>query len=142
MRKKKTVFGSVFVLVLMLLLPCISAVHQSSIKEEYRKEIMEQLESSSIDHLDLLEGIKHPVLFIVIYLRLRVCHTRIDYLFNTCIIWMSFLGTYINKDKYILAHSLIIRANTIHNFWEDLSDKFGWNWDLPYYCKPHWFPYI
>lgn len=148
--KKKILIGSIFVLILLLLMPSIPAIQQKSIEEGFKQEIQEKLETISLEDLKdikVLDWIRHPLLYIIILKSIdiryeqiyRVLDFLIDFMYYA-IYYMIYGGHYISYAFALLVllicsrvFWLAITLSYWSHFWYNLSDKLNWNWDIvPY----------
>ena len=126
---KKILIGSMLVLTLLLLMPSIPAIQQKSIEEGIKQDIQEKLEKfnfEDIKEMKELKWIRHPILYILYLLQFYFRMWRLD---NLELIWdvMGF------DDKYLLIRKIMLFSTTIAIvlFWFSISEKLGWNWNLP-----------
>ena len=79
MGSRKIIFGCIFVLLLMFLMPCISAIQHNLVKEEIKQSIIEKFESFNLNDLNDVEKtykIKHPFLYVLIDIIISIRQVR------------------------------------------------------------------
>jgi len=132
--KKKILIGSMLVLTLLLLMPSIPAIQQKSIEEGFKQELQEKLETITLDELmDIkdLEGIRHPILYtIVIFLlsfRYACCLKLGDISFES-----DYWGGVKIKRPLLFFRALwlVLTIEIWCLFWNSISDKLGWDWNI------------
>ncbi len=128
--KKKILIGSMLVLTLLLLMPSIPAIQQKTIEDKAYSDFVEKFEDVDLEYIKVLEGEKYPILYMMVITLLTF---RLAQIYNNFIIGMILLysGFYfalipILIREYWLDINLVVFAT----FWQNLSDTFGWNWDL------------
>ena len=135
--KKKILFGSIFVLALILLMPSIPAIQNKTIEDISDNIIRDKIKNLIIKGLPekvILGDIKYPVLnFIVVsmiffrFFRLYWILWEINY--RTTNEYVYFLS---NVRAYWLEFTLVVMVEIS----EFLSDRLGWNWILPWTWDP------
>jgi len=63
---KKLLLGSISVLTLLLLMPSIPAVQNNVVKDEMSSHIPENLDFEDIKKLEMIELMKHPILYLIV----------------------------------------------------------------------------
>ena len=118
---KKIVIATILVLTLLLLMPSIQAIQQKTIEDE------------ALYDFDVLDKVKHPILYNLIKIimsyrwefgiELRDISIETDYWGGVRILYpLLFLW-------WFWIH-FTIQFNCV--FWNNISDKLGWNWELPF----------
>jgi hypothetical protein len=132
---KKILLGSLLVLILLFVMPSIPAIQQNVIKDELVSKIPEDLDFTKIKELlesGKLDRVKHPILGILVtmwiyfrFLRYRILSFSYDEIYDR-IIWIEI------NNPIIFLRLVILLFNTllVFCFFEGLSDKFGWNWNI------------
>jgi len=136
---KKILIGSILVLTLLLLMPSIPAIQQNIVKDEIKEKILSEI-PEDLDFKDIkelmdsgkLNRLKHPLLYLIIIATLISRITRIIVLAE-----LSFDGYF--PDFHIKKPVLFLRVFILDistfiwaTFWQELSDYYGWNWNIPY----------
>jgi len=111
--------GSILILTILLLMPSIPAI--------YINEIKQDCEEISLD-----DDIKFPKLYKFIVNRLNRRIFRADVLVR-----ISTIYDHSNGELLIILPILFYRGrwlvrttNFLNDFFQDLSDKYGWNWEM------------
>ena len=139
MGSKRILFGSIFVLALMLLMPSIPAIQQSTLKEELKQDIMEKIETLSIEDFEeikTLDGVKFPLLMWLVILLPAFRFLRGIVLMALSIEtedsgWHGFF--YITDIKPLLflwSMFTLMPCALWWAFWMTISDKLGWGWSF------------
>ncbi len=138
--KKKILIGSIFVLVLILLMPSIPAIQHKTVEEGFKQDLQEKLEAITVDDLkemEELDGIRHPILYAIV---ISIANFR----FSRCYFYARILDELmVNPNNPILPQNPIIfyilllrlgalagRTNANLLYWDYASDWLGWNWDI------------
>ena len=141
--KKKILIGSMLVLTLLLLMPSIPAIQQKTIEEGIKQDIQEKLETINLGDLkdfEVLDGIKHPLLYIIVILKFSIRNFR----FAVNFFFAMFTFAKLDPDDAfgieitnpILFLILMVRAFWFYatgNAWlvfYVISDKLGWGWEF------------
>jgi hypothetical protein len=126
--RKKLVFGIILVLALLLLMPSIPAIQQKIIEDEIKDKLLSEL-PEQLDFKDIKElidfppdDVKHPFLFIIVYIIFAIQLFHWGYLF---------LRIIYNPDNQLLLfryqlNTIILGIYTY--FWVYISNLLGWNW--------------
>ena len=127
---------------MLLLMPSIPAIQQKSIEEGIKQDIQEKLETINLENLkdfEVLEGIRHPILYFIVmfilYNRIRrgsfLMDISSDYNFDDDLPGGSPFTIYY---PILFAWAIMIGCSIlgIVFFWQDVSNKLGWNWQLSY----------
>lgn len=137
---KRIIIGSVLVLTLLLLMPSIPAVQHNVVKDEILNDIQEKISLSDITELldsNNLDKIKHPILYLFVIL------VPIIYFVWGSIVW-KYLWLFedggVEKHKLafmiLFCYGLLLNLRLIQveynwiNKWQEMSDKYGWNWNV------------
>ena len=122
---KKILIGSLLVLTLLLLMPSIPAIQQNSVEEGIKQDIREKLDTITPD------DIKYPILYSLL---LSWFNFRIEQYTITG----TLMFQYADEGQMYLAAIFALRLFFIMvplvyntNFWNDVSELLGWNWDIP-----------
>ena len=133
---KKILIGSMLVLTLLLLMPSIPAIQQNIVKDDINEKILselpEDLDFKDIKYIKSLEQIKHPLIYIIIVFWIAFRQSRGNFLFDlSCDVDIG--GYYIHYPlMFLRSVYLILLTSHIIDFWNWFSDKYGWNWNIPY----------
>ena len=131
---KKILIGSIFVLVLILLMPSIPAIQQKTIEEGIKQHIHEKLESVNLNDLkDIkkLDGVEFPLLFEIVLFITNLGFTRANFLWEKAEVWY---GTGLGVIFYFFLYRTSLWYSITFlwfGFWMTIANKYGWNWDLP-----------
>ena len=128
---KKILIGSIFVLILLLLMPSISAIQQKIIKDKICNDLIEKFDFKDIKEIIGFPDVKHPLLFtlIVIIFNLRAMPASI----------LLFLAYFSNdhQDRSMKRPFIAIRGWWVMftawlwaSIWVTISEKLGWDWEL------------
>ena len=138
--KKKILIGSIIAVVLLLLMPSIPAVQQRTVEEGVRQDIQKKFETFPLDDLDnieVLDSIMHPILyiFVLFIVNFRLARSSILYDISS---YVTYLGPmpklHISHPRIFLrADWLVLTAYFLRNYCNIVSDKLGWNWEMPFY---------
>jgi hypothetical protein len=136
--KKRIIIGSVLVLILFLLMPSIPAIQHKTIEDDYAYNLKEKLKSINIDDLKgLLNEVKYPLLKNIV--------KSIQFCLNIrVVLWVVFItrlymesegfNTIFLEIVFVLSMTRCLHciafAEGWNSFWNKMSDKYGWNWDL------------
>jgi len=130
---KKILIGSIIAVALLLLMPSIPAIQQKTIEEGIRQDMQEKLETFNVEDLediDLLDGIKHPILYVLVvillYIRLLQAYRMFEFSSNCAEngqMYLAYLGA-------LRALCIIATTDYFHAFWYIVSNILGWNWNL------------
>jgi hypothetical protein len=138
--RKKLIIGSILVSTLLLLIPSIPAIQHRTIEERVKQDIKEKYEKIK-DSLkfEALDKIKRPFLFLFVVLVAGIyyvpCMLLVYYFFEILYGKEEINFPAIHYFLFFLMFYLIYRnmqiwANWVMN-WQNISDKYGWNWDFP-----------
>ena len=142
---KKLLLGSLFVLILILLMPSISAVQHMTVEGEIKQDIKEKIDSISFKSIKdniVFEEIKYALLynFVFFIYKLYLVRILIHILIGISIIIWVYSEEHTKMIEYlgfILCAIVILRMMTLEgsfilweSFWMNMSDYFGWNWDF------------
>lgn len=137
MGKKKIIFGSIFVLALMLMMPCIPAIQHSIVEDKYGQRLEEKLESinlNDLEDIEKLDGIKHPILFLIVSLIYYFREFRGFLIYDFSFYYYDDGGWGIPEQvieySILYMRGLWLMATAIvgYLFFRGLSDSLGWNW--------------
>jgi len=135
MGSKKVLFGSVFVLALMLMMPCISAIQQKTVEGGLKQELQKKLESIELNDLEDIKKtykIKHQFLYVLIDIILSIRDVRgyILLLFSTEFYYGGWFPTMVVVHPILFLRSLwlMFSADLSEAFLLFLSELLGWNW--------------
>ena len=136
--KKKILIGSLLVLTLLLLMPSIPAVQQKTIDEGIKQEIQEKIDSITLDdlkYIDVLDDIRHPILYYLFWLFINFRIERCWKLFDIAVTieyWHAGSDIIINHPLLFL-RCLMLSGITLFMlvFMMDLSYYLGWGWGNP-----------
>ena len=142
---KKLLLGSLFVLILILLMPSISAVQHMTVEGEIKQDIKEKFDSISFKSIKdniVFEEIKYALLynFVFFIYKLYLVRILIHILIGISIIIWVYSEEHTKMIEYlgfILCAIVILRMMRLEgsfilweSFWMNMSDYFGWNWDF------------
>ena len=128
--KKTILMGSTFVLALVVLMPAIPAVCYKTIDDTKGGDFGDEFNFVDFrDFMTLDSDLKYPVLYVfvisVYYLRATrgawFYYFGDDYWFGAW--WYS---SYLTPRGERLMETAVLWLD----FWDNLSDTYGWNWDL------------
>jgi len=123
---KRIIIGSMLVLVMLLLMPSIPAIQQKTIKDKSMSEFdINNLKENKIK----VERIKHFLLYYILFYRLQKIWAR-------SMVWQSlgrnmWTGEILSPIIYQWGLLVEYSAQIRNDFWQQLSNKLGWNWDMP-----------
>ena len=126
MGSKKIIFGNLFVLFIILMMPCNSAIQQTMVEEVFKPELTEKLESRTLKDLD---DVKHPLLYEFVYLIYAHREMRLSRILDIAVVFG--FGGYFEVRHPILflwAYWLGITSAMWLGFWKITSDTFSWGW--------------
>ena len=141
---KKILIVSMLVLILLLLMPSITAIQQKTIDYKLYNDFIEKKYDFNLNHIGKLDGIEYEALFNLTVMRINFSMARAS------IIWD--LATEGDGYDFIVIYPLLsTRALLIIEktflmafFWDYMSYLFGWDWDylvdiviemLPWWCR-------
>jgi hypothetical protein len=123
--RKKILIGCILVLTLLLLMPSIPAIQQNCVEEGIKQDIREKLDTITPD------DVKYPILYSLL---LSWFNFRIEQYTITG----TLMFQYVDEGQMYLAAIFALRLFFIMvplvyntNFWNDVSELLGWNWDIP-----------
>jgi hypothetical protein len=135
---KKILIGSMLVLTLLLLMPSIPAIQQKTVEYGFKQNIQEKLETITLDDLkdiDVLDGLKHPILY---YIFISVLYIRdLKMVFNFIMLELCTETGFYDIDIIYPILFLIFAIRFLTNyyfytcwavFWGYLSIILEWNW--------------
>ena len=133
--RKKILFGGIFVLALILLMPSIPAIQQKTVEDKVYNDFIANLKDSDLEKFELLNGtIEFPIVFYVINLILIFRYTRGRFIMTA--------GLWGDYNVYLRGMRIMESVPVIIDILEILSNKFGWYWNfdsLKEYCSyPPW----
>ena len=64
--KKKILIGSIIAVALLLLMPSIPAIQQKTVEEKAYSDFVERLKDVDLEDIEVLEWIRHPILYIFV----------------------------------------------------------------------------
>lgn len=134
--KKKTIFGSIFVLIVIMLMPSIPAIQKNVIDNEFKQKIQEKIESIDINDLKYikkLETIKFPIILAIVFLLYTFLESRGFFIQNYA--WELLVNDRFPGNLFFLYELMILRgvllvcsAQFFLIFWLFISNILGWNW--------------
>ena len=121
---KKLLLGSISVLTLLLLMPSIPAVQNNVVKDEMSSHIPENLDFEDIKKLEMIELMKHPILYLIVRGIFVFRLSRASILFE----W----STDVDYSGLVVTHPIIFLrsiwlAETGAFVYFYLEAMFGWN---------------
>lgn len=136
--KTKIIITTMLVLTLLLLMPSIPAVQQKTVEYGFKQNIQEKLETITLDDLkdiDVLDGLKHPILY---YIFISVLYIRdLKMVFNFIMLELCTETGFYDIDIIYPILFLIFAIRFLTNyyfytcwavFWGYLSIILEWNW--------------
>jgi hypothetical protein len=128
--KKKILFGSIFVLTLLLLLPSIPAIQMKTIEDRTYNDLVEQFNLKDFMDIKGLERLKHPFLFLIVYAMLIFRLYRGSFYYFNSLDWSGRVPIVIHPKLYLRSMILFSTSYFLFLFWMTISENLGWNWDL------------
>ena len=138
MKIKLIIKCSVFFVLLLLLIPSLSAIQIKSVENTVKNELMET--NGTLDFRELKERInlvnisKHSILFIIVYAiyTLRILRTMILFELSTEVDWTGWQPVYeiIHPLLYQRAMWLGETAGMWLGLWYYISQFFNWGWEF------------
>lgn len=133
--KKKILFGSIFVLILLLVMPSIPALQHKIIEKEKFNDLIEQLDFKDIREINELEQVKHPLIYSLIVVSLIFRYIRIYTLASISYKMIHTGGWgYELKIKHPILYyrhlMLIFTTVLLDKTCLYLSNTLEWNWKL------------
>jgi len=125
MRRKKIIFGSLFVLFLILMMPSNLGIQQKMVKEGFKKDLTEKLESINLNDLD---DVKHPKLYGLVYLIYAHREIRLSRIVDIAVEFGFGYFEVVHPILLLWAYWLGITSAMWLSFWIFISDNFGWGW--------------
>ncbi len=134
---KKILIGSIIAVVILLLMPSISAIQQRAIKDRAYDDLFEQLDDvdfkdvKEINTLDLGERVKHPLLYIFVFTLGAIRGIRGFYLMMNSSNFPGMPeGLEINNPLIFYRGAwLSFTAIVWIQLWRYVGQKMGWNWE-------------
>jgi hypothetical protein len=128
--RKKLVFGSVLVFTLLLLTPSISAIQHNTIEGADTFENIDKIELNILDN-----DTKYLNLNYLINLMIKSRIVRALLLFMVSAYIDNFTHSLVVTHPIIYFRSLWLEFTCMHliDFFQYISDKYGWNWEIEYY---------
>jgi hypothetical protein len=134
--KKKILIGSIFVLILLLVMPSIPAIQMKTIEDRTYNDLVDQLDVKDVKEIKGLEQIKHPFLYNLVKVFLDCRLTRMFILqeiscdINPDVWWVD-IDVY-HPVLFLRCIMLLVTTAFLGYFWNNLSNTFEWDWD-PFY---------
>ncbi len=130
---KRILIGSMLVLTTLLLMPSIPAVQQKTIEEGFKQEIQEKLDTINLNKLkdiEVLESIRHPILYILFSLIFTYRVERSWELFHASAKFNEWGGIGEITRPIIFLRCLMLSGTTLFMFYImwSLSYNLGWGW--------------
>ena len=125
--KKKIIIGSIIAVVLLLLMPSIPAVQKISVEDGIKQEIQEKVETITLEDLmdiEVLKGVKHPILYFLLFLNLSMRSVFRLLLADLIVNYPTTIP------RVLIGVLLLVRVVFSLFFWQNISDFLGWGWDL------------
>lgn len=125
MGRRKIIFGSVFFLFIILLMPCTSGIQKTIVEEGFKLELREKIKSINLNDLD---DIKYPFLYELVYLIYAHREMRLNRVLNTAV--EAGFGYFEVRHPllFLWAFWLGITSAIWLSFWKGTSDNLGWGW--------------
>jgi hypothetical protein len=134
MKNKKILIGSMLVLTLLLLMPSIPAIQIDSFKEGTQQNI-DDLKTRLSNIESLIDIPKYfPLLFLFVYSVALFRLIRFTILMDLSTEPSDF-PPYFTITNWLLFIRCAFLLNGIDWWlviWEEISDHFGWGWEIPY----------
>ncbi len=134
--RKKILIGSIFVLTLLLLMPSIHAIQHKTVEDSIYNDLIEQFDLKNVKEIKRLERIKHPILFDLVMFLISFREKRTGILWDISIKITHWHGGPIIEIKHPILFLrclwLILTIEYWYSFWNKISDRLGWDWELPY----------
>lgn len=131
-KRKKILIGSVFVLVLLLLLPSIPAIQQRIVEERTYNKLVEHLNLKDISKINRLERIRHPLLYFIVSIITTVRLKRGWFFYELSTNWdWHWPFPEINHPLlYLRSLMLLFSIEYWVTFWAIISIILRWNWPI------------
>lgn len=133
---RKIVFGSILVLILLLLMPTIPAIQQKTSKEELKQELLEKLNiinPKDFEDIKELEWMRHPTLFALVTFIYYFQLYRGYILLYFSATWIDGRNPHwepVHPILFLRSLQLLYCIDVWYVFWMTVSDVLGWNWDI------------
>ena len=143
--RREILFGSIFVLALILLMPSIPAIEQKTIEDKAYSDFIEKIEEFDFEDIGKLDDMKHPILYSFVMTLYNHMNNRlnrvgdrftliIDFIINNFDVSLyNELGKLLIVIIFIRVNSLVLPIMYYSLFWYNLSETLGWNWDIEPY---------
>jgi hypothetical protein len=129
--EKKTIIGSIIAVAILLLMPTITAIQQNTIIEYTHNDLINQVDTKDIKKLD---RIKHLLLYNLVCFLTTLRYQHLEILFDITVVIIPNGDIPLVEVKYpILGLRCIWLGITLELwclFWNNLSNAYGWNWDI------------
>jgi hypothetical protein len=125
--KKKILFGGIFVLALLLLMPSIPPIQINTIKEAVQQNVYElKTKTGMIDIEKLQELPNHILLFLIIFTitKFRFTRFKLNFLYSISPPFIQIIHPLLLMRSIFL----LIRYSFWIDIWIKVSEKLGWNW--------------
>ena len=134
--KKKILIGSLLVLTLLLLMPSIPAIQQNTIEEKAYSDFVEKLDDIDFEDIEILDDMRHPVLYALVVFILCSRMDNILKLFDiavTVIEWEWYFEWDVHHPFLLLIVILMAAKLSFRMIlWRNISNKLGWGWIMDY----------
>ena len=126
--RKKILIGSLFVLALILTMPSIPAIQQKTIEDKAYSDFIEDLKHVDFDDIEVLDPIKHPILYEFVYLIYSHREMRLSRVVDIAVEYGFGYFEVVHPLLLIWAYWLGITSAIWLSVWHAISSNLGWGW--------------
>jgi hypothetical protein len=126
--KKKILLVSIIAVALLLFMPSIPAIQQTTIEEKTYSDFVEKFEDFNLENND---DVKYPLLNALILFITDIMVDRWLRFMNISLDYVD--GEYVITNPVIFVYTMWLwtRLNLWSHFWTILNDNNDWNWEWP-----------
>ena len=134
--KKVMIVGSLFVIILFLLMPSTSAIQLNAVENAVYNDFLSQIKNIDFKELKDIENIDelpdHPILyyFVLLVFYSRYLRHYVYLYISVDWIWEGHIPDITVKHPLLLLWGILffLRAETWADFWDFIANKMGWDW--------------
>jgi hypothetical protein len=128
--KKKTLIGSIFVLTLLLLMPSVSAFQQNIISEDTYNDVVDHLDNEDFKEIINIKLLRYPTLYKIIISLAKIRFLRLSIIWEFAVKDLDYPPYIMPKMPLLFFYCVWLISTLNHwcDFWNYMSDTFGWDW--------------
>jgi len=129
--KKLLVVGVIVLFLGLAIAPSVTALQSKSTTDTTYKETLEKLNFNDIRNIQEANQIKHSLLYNIVTVLAKFRLLQFVIIWEIAVDWVDYPPFFEAKMPILFFYTVWI-VNTLEywcNFWNNMSDKFGWDWE-------------